>query len=45
MPYYPDKEILATYQHRAAMGPTTKNDLGSADLMVYMGYKGTNKAF
>ena len=41
MPYYPDKEILATLPSRAAMGSTTKTDLGSADLMVYMGYKGT----
>ena len=44
MPYYPDKEILATYESITAMGPTTKNDLGSADLMVYMGYKGTKES-
>lgn len=45
MPYYPDKEILATIQSRAAMGSTTKSDLGSADLMVYMGYKGTKDSY
>jgi len=44
MPYYPDKEILATVESITAMGPTTKNDLGSADLMVYMGYKGTKES-
>jgi len=45
MPYYPDKEILATVPHRTAMESTTKKDLGSADLMVYMGYKGTKTSY
>ena len=44
MTYYRTKEILATDDSLDSMRSTTKHDLGSADLMVYMGYKGKKKS-
>ena len=41
--YYPNAKILATGASLTSMESTTKSDLGSADLMVYTGYKGIYK--
>ena len=43
-PYYPNAKILGNEASRDSMESATKSDLGSADLMVYIGYdKGIHK--